>query len=174
MDYRTYIRDVPDFPKPGIMFRDICPLLAHPPAVRSMLFAFESEWTGKIDAIVALDARGFLIGMPLAVQMGLPFAPIRKAGKLPGETIATGYGLEYGTDTVEIQVGAFAKGSRVLVIDDVLATGGTAAAACELLYNIGCKVAGCAFLIELAELGGRKKLTGEVIQSLVVYEPVAA
>lgn len=173
MDYRKYILDVPDFPKPGIVFRDMGPLLATPRVFQAVLNEFEDCWRGNIDAIAALDARGFILGAPLAVQMGVPFAPIRKKGKLPGSVHQVSYGLEYGTDVVELQAAAFPPGTQVLIVDDVLATGGTAAAACALIEQIGCRVAGCAFLMDIG-IGGYKALQHFELQTLVTYERLAA
>ena len=174
MDYKQFIADVPDFPKPGILFKDIMPLFANPPAFRSVVYTMADYWKRDIDGVVALDARGFLFGAPLALELGIPFAPVRKSGKLPGKVHSIDYGLEYGTDKVDIQENAFPKGSRILIVDDVLATGGTAKAAAELVERIGCRVAGFAFLIELADLGGREKISAYHIQSLVTYESVPA
>jgi adenine phosphoribosyltransferase len=153
------IRIIPDFPQPGILFRDITPLMAEP-----ALFADAVTLLGERvavmqpDALVAVEARGFLFGAPLALQLGLPLVPVRKPGKLPGETHAVDYGLEYGRDRLELHVDALPGGARVVIIDDLLATGGTVAAAAELVMRSGATVAGAAFLIELVELGGRARL----------------
>lgn len=170
IDLKGFIRDVPDFPKPGIMFKDISPLLRSPEAFVASIEMVRAEWEGKIDAIAALDARGFLFGAPLAIAMQIPFSMLRKKGKLPGETIGVSYDLEYGSAELEVEGGAFAPGARVLVVDDLLATGGTAAAACALVGRSGAQVAGCAFVIELMELGGRGLLKQYAVQSLVAYE----
>ena len=169
MQLKHYIKDVPDFPKPGIMFRDISPLLQNPDMFQSVVKLIADEWRGKIDVVVALDARGFLFGAPIALTLGVPFVPVRKKGKLPGETVSYTYDLEYGQDTVEIQKNALTEHARVLVVDDLLATGGTARAACELVKKIGAIVSGCTFVIELTALGGREKLPAVPIQSLVTY-----
>lgn len=164
---KDYVRTVPDYPKPGIMFLDISPLLASPLAFREVTSAMASEWYDKVDGIAALDARGFIFGAALAQVLGKPLAMIRKRGKLPGEVETASYSLEYGTNEVEIQNDAFARGSRVLVVDDVLATGGTAAAARTLIEKIGSQVVGYAFVIEIKFLHGRKLLGKVPIQSLL-------
>lgn len=166
---KAYVRDVPDFPKRGIVFKDIAPLLANPAAFAGVIEELAKRWDGKIDAIAALDARGFLFGGALAARMQVPLGMVRKKGKLPRAAFQMAYGLEYGEAVVEMQDEAFAHGARVLVLDDLLATGGTAAAACALVKKVGATVAGCAFIIELAELDGRAKLGGYVIDSLLTY-----
>ena len=166
---KAFIRDIPDFPQQGIDFRDVSPLLGNPEAFRDVIKRFRLEWDGDIDAIAALDARGFLFGGALAFVLALPLVMLRKKGKLPGETIGIEYGLEYGTASLEVQMGTFAPGSRVLVIDDLLATGGTAAAAVTLVEQSGACVAGCAFVVELVALRGRRMLGDYRIQSLVAY-----
>jgi len=167
MDLKNYIRDVNDFPKPGIVFKDISPLLKEPRALKAAAKLIKTEWDGQIDAIAALDARGFIFGGILACDMELPLAMLRKRGKLPGATRQISYDLEYGSAILEAGVDAFPKNCRVLVMDDLLATGGTANAACKLIEISGGKVAGCAFVVELAELQGRKILAGYPIQSLI-------
>ncbi len=170
MDLRAYIRDVPDFPKPGIMFKDIMPLLGTPEA-----FAFSvTELAGhfpatSIDAIAAAEARGFLFAAPMAMAMKKPLIPFRKPGKLPGATHSFKYDLEYGSAELHVHSDAIKTGTRVLVVDDVLATGGTMAAACKLVEQAGGTVIGCAFLIELAPLNGRGLLAGYEIFSLLTY-----
>lgn len=166
---KSQIRIVENFPKDGISFKDIAPLLGDPVAFESIISAFEQRWDTKIDAIAALDARGFVFGSALALRMKVPFVMIRKAGKLPGEVMKISYGLEYGAGALELQKDAFVPNARVLVIDDVLATGGTAEAACLLIEQAEGQVAGCAFLIELAELDGRTKLAAYDVDSLVLY-----
>lgn len=168
MDLRPYIRTIPDYPKEGILFRDISPLLASREALREVIEMLALEWDG-VDAIAMLDARGFIFGSALAFHLGVPCAMIRKRGKLPGETTATAYSLEYGSNEVEMQVDAFPPGTRVLVVDDLLGTGGTAAAAGELISRIGSYVAGYAFVIELEDLHGREKLGDVFVSSLVKY-----
>lgn len=163
-----FLRIIPDFPKPGIRFRDISPLLNAPAAYRSAIESMErsiKQW--KVDAIAAVESRGFLFGAPLAVQMGVPLSIVRKPGKLPGETESVQYGLEYGVDALHIQKGAIAPGASVLVVDDVLATGGTAAATGELVRGQGATVCGYIFLAELNGLGGRERLGGSQVISLV-------
>jgi adenine phosphoribosyltransferase len=167
MELKDYIRDVADFPKKGISFKDISPMLKEPRVLRKAVKRIGSEWAGEIDAIAALDARGFIFGGMLAFDMDLPLVMLRKIGKLPGVTIQVSYDLEYGSAILEAGVDAFSKDSRVLVTDDLLATGGTANAACRLVEACGAKVAGCAFVVELEALEGRKILAGRRIQSLV-------
>lgn len=170
MDLKQFIADVPDFPKPGIMFRDISPLLADARAFGHTVDLIAAEWKGSVDAVAGLDARGFLFGAPVALALGVPFVMVRKRGKLPGDVVSYSYDLEYGSDTVEMKHGALFPGMKVLVVDDLLATGGTAAAACSLVESIGATVAGFAFVIELDGLGGRAKLGSKAIQSLVTYK----
>lgn len=170
MNLRECIADIPNFPKEGIVFRDVSPLLASPQALAHAIDLIHVQWEGCFDAIAALDARGFIFGAALAMVAGRPMVMLRKKGKLPGKTYSLAYGLEYGLDVLEVQTGAFQAGTRVLVIDDLLATGGTAVAACALVEQAGAVVAGCSFIAELADLGGREALKGREIQSLVVYE----
>lgn len=153
------IRDVPDYPRPGVVFKDITPLLADPAAFGALVDAL-AELCARHGAtkVVGLEARGFILAAPAAARAGLGFVPVRKSGKLPGETLGESYELEYGSAEIEVQTDAFAPGDRVLVIDDVLATGGTAAAAVELIRRTGAAVAGVAVLLELTFLGGRDRL----------------
>ena len=171
MDLSTLIRNVPDFPKPGIQFKDITTLLQHPAgfqeAVNQMAAPFLSE---NIQAVAGIESRGFIFGAPLALALGVPFVPIRKPGKLPAETISASYTLEYGTDTIEMHVDAVKAGDRVLLVDDLLATGGTMAAAADLVRSAGAVPAGAVFLIELAFLSGRNKLGDLPVHALVAYE----
>jgi adenine phosphoribosyltransferase len=169
MDLTQHLRDVPDFPKPGILFKDITPLLGNAAAMRETIARLSRFDFGKLDAIAAIESRGFLFGAPLAVQLGIGFVPIRKPGKLPWKTNRVEYALEYGTDTVEVHQDAVAKGQRVLLVDDVLATGGTMGAACKLIEACGATVAGCAFVIELDFLKGRTKLAGKQVQSVLHF-----
>ena len=170
MELKDYIRDVADFPQKGIVFKDISPLLGSPAALREAIDRIQDRWTGKIDAIAALDARGFIFGGMLAFQMGLPLVMLRKKGKLPGITRQVAYELEYGSAILEIEADALPHGCRVLVVDDLLATGGTARAACQLIEVCGAQAAGCAFVVELEALEGRKILDGYSIQSLVACQ----
>lgn len=170
VELRDFIRAIPDFPKPGILFRDITPLLSHPPAFRQVVDMLCERYSEKnIDTIVAAEARGFIFGAPMAVQMGIPFVPIRKPGKLPYESMKHEYALEYGTDTLEMHIDAISEGHRVLVVDDLLATGGTVNACCTMVEKAGGEVVECAFIIELEGLGGREKLTPRPCFSLLAY-----
>ena len=165
-----YIRDVADFPKPGIMFKDITPLLANHAALEACIDQFVEKYKDeKIDVIAAAEARGFLFAVPLAMRLGIGMVPIRKPGKLPYEKKSYTYDLEYGTDTLEMHVDAVKPGEKVLVVDDLLATGGTVSACCEMVEEIGAEVVGCAFLIHLAFLDGAKKLGKYPVFSLVEY-----
>jgi adenine phosphoribosyltransferase len=170
IDLRDYIRDIPDFPKPGINFKDITPLLGHPLAFQTAIDQLESHFAGRgINLIAAAEARGFIFGAPLALQLGIGFIPIRKPGKLPYATLALEYQLEYGTDTLEIHTDAFSASQRVLLIDDVLATGGTMRACRDLVQSTGAIVVASAFLIELSFLAGRAKLEPGEVFSLIQY-----
>ena len=170
MDLKQHIRDIPDFPKPGILFRDITTLLQDPSAFRyaveSMVERFESV---EVDAIAGIDARGFMFAAPLALRLDLPLVIIRKKGKLPFETYSQSYDLEYGTDSLEIHVDAVSSGDRVLLVDDLLATGGSLAAAAALVERAGGVVAGIGVVIELLDLGGRDILAPRRIEALVIY-----
>jgi adenine phosphoribosyltransferase len=170
MDLARHIRPVPDFPKPGILFRDITPLLADTAAFAAAIAAMAEPWRGgTIDAVAAVEARGFLFAGPLALDLGVGVIPVRKPGKLPADTIAHEYELEYGRDRLEMHRGVLAAGARVLVVDDVLATGGTAAACMRLVEAAGGTVAGAAFLVEIAPLGGRERLAPHRVESVIVY-----
>ncbi len=169
MDLKQHIERIKDFPKPGIVFRDITPLLAHPKVFTHAIGVIVRKWAGSADAVAALDARGFLFGSPVALALNLPLIMIRKKGKLPGKVLSHTYALEYGEDTIEMKPDVVTKGMRVLVVDDLLATGGTAVAACSLIQKAGGIVAGCAFVAELDHLYGRAKLSPHLVQSLVVY-----
>jgi len=158
-EVKNSIRTIPNFPKEGIMFRDITTTLKDANAMKKSIdYIVEMFKDEKIDYVVGLESRGFIFGMPVAYLMNVGFIPIRKPNKLPGEVIKVSYELEYGTDTLEMHADAIKKGDRVLVIDDLLATGGTAAAACNLLSKVGADIVGCAFVIELDDLHGREKL----------------
>jgi adenine phosphoribosyltransferase len=159
MDIKNHIRGVPDFPKPGILFYDISPLLAHPEAWRDTIRQLvEVVGPHKPDLLVGIESRGFLLAAPLAVALGIGFAMVRKRGKLPGDKVGHSYDLEYGSDTIEIQADAIAPGQRVVVLDDLLATGGTARAALHLLRQVGADVRAAAFIVELTFLQGRDRL----------------
>ena len=160
------IRDVPDYPQPGVVFKDITPLLADAAGFAATIAAL-AEGHDRIDKVVGIEARGFIFAAPVACRLGVGFVPVRKLGKLPGPTHAQTYQLEYGTATVEVHVDSFLPGERVLVIDDVLATGGTAAATAELIRRSGAQVAGLSVLIELGFLGGRANLPGLDIRALL-------
>ncbi|PKL46294.1 MAG: adenine phosphoribosyltransferase [Planctomycetes bacterium HGW-Planctomycetes-1] len=159
LNLTNYIRNIPDWPKKGILFRDITPLLADAAAFAEAVKTISDKFrNAKIDYVAAVEARGFIFGSAVAVNLGAGFVPIRKKGKLPHKTESVTYDLEYGTDTLEVHSDAVKKGSKVLMVDDLLATGGTMAAACKLIEKIGGKVEAIAFLIELKDLGGRKKI----------------
>lgn len=164
------IRDVPDFPKKGIVFKDITPLLADPKVFGEMIKHFADQYRKSgITKVLGIEARGFLLAAPIAMELGAGIVPVRKKGKLPYKTISASYALEYGTDTLEIHEDAVKPGEKVLIVDDVLATGGTAAAVCDLVRKLGGKVAGVAMLIELGFLDGRKKLPDCEVYSLIKY-----
>jgi adenine phosphoribosyltransferase len=167
MDLASLLRDVPDFPKPGILFKDITPLLASPAGMTEAIARLAAFDFGTIDKVAAIESRGFLFGVPLAMQLGIGFVPVRKPGKLPWKTNRVEYVLEYGTDAIEIHQDAIRPGERVLLVDDVLATGGTMGAAVELVKACGGTVAGCAFVVELGFLHGRKRLGDHRIESLI-------
>ena len=169
-DLKTQIRHVPDFPKAGILFYDITTLLQNPAgfkaAIDSLVVPFADQ---RIDLVVGIESRGFIFGAPVAERLGAGFAPVRKPGKLPSACARESYALEYGTDTLEIHEDAVKKGQRVLIVDDLLATGGTARATTELVKGLGGNVHALAFLIELVELNGRTKLTGERVHTVLQY-----
>jgi adenine phosphoribosyltransferase len=159
VDLRKYIREIPDFPQPGVLFRDITPLLQNPDAFEASLIAMADYVADRTpDAIVGIESRGFIFGTPIAARLGLPFVPIRKPGKLPAARMSVEYALEYGSGQLDIHSDAIQPGQRVVIIDDLLATGGTAVGACKLIELIQGKVAGVAFLIELEALAGRSRL----------------
>ncbi len=167
---KTIIRDVPDFPKKGIIFKDITPLLADPSAFGEIVKHFAGQFRNAgITKVLGIEARGFLLAAPIATELGAGLIPVRKKGKLPYKTVAASYALEYGTDTLEMHEDAVKPGEKVLIVDDVLATGGTAAAVCSLVETLGGEVAGIAMLIELEFLNGRSKLAGRPIYSLIKY-----
>lgn len=171
LDLRDYIRDIPDHPKPGIVFRDLTPLFRDPAALEHALMVL-AEWASEreVEYVVAAEARGFVLGGALAARVGAGFVPARKPGKLPREAISVEYELEYGLDALELHSDALPAGARVLVHDDLIATGGTAEAVCRLVESAGAQVAGCAFLVELAYLGGRERLGEREVLSLVSYD----
>ena len=170
-EVREMIRSIPDFPKPGILFKDITTALKDAQTLKKMIdFISENFKNEKIDYIIGLESRGFIFGMPVAYNLNAGFIPIRKPNKLPAETLSESYSLEYGTDALEIHLDALNKGDKVLIIDDLLATGGTCAAACNLVYKTGAKIVGCAFVIELNDLKGREKLPRDIrVVSMVEY-----
>ncbi|HEY9890107.1 MAG TPA: adenine phosphoribosyltransferase [Candidatus Obscuribacterales bacterium] len=170
MDLKSLIREVPDFPKPGISFKDITTLLANPAGLKHVIDLLEAQCAAlQADYIAGIESRGFMFGVPLADRLHVGFAPVRKPGKLPAATHTAEYALEYGRDRLELHQDAFTPGSRVLIIDDLIATGGTAAATAELVEKTDCVVAGFGFVVELADLGGREKLPAVPIISLVQY-----
>jgi adenine phosphoribosyltransferase len=170
MDLAAFIRPIPDFPKPGILFRDITPLLADAPAFAAAIDRLAAPWRGApLDALAAVEARGFLFAGPLALALGVGVIPVRKPGKLPADTISHEYDLEYGRDRLEMHKGVLRPGARVLVVDDVLATGGTAAACMRLVEAAGGTVAGAAFLVEIEPLGGRGRLAPHRTECVLTY-----
>ena len=171
MNLRGFIRDIPDFPKPGIVFKDITPLLLDPAALDFAVASIAAYARPlNVDLVVAAEARGFILGAAVARELGVGFVPARKPGKLPGETVSAEYILEYGVDALEMHADALADGARVLLHDDLLATGGTAAALCSLVEGRGATVAGVSFLVELSFLNGRAKLAGYDVQTLIAYD----
>jgi adenine phosphoribosyltransferase len=168
---RDCVRDIADFPKPGVTFKDITPLLSDTDAFRSTIDLISGHFDGqRVDRVLGVEARGFIIAAPVAYKFGAAFIPVRKAGKLPWDIERVEYELEYGSDLLEIHRDAIAPGDRVVIVDDVLATGGTAAATVRLVEKLGGVVAGLAFVIDLAFLNGREKLTGYDVLSLITYE----
>ena len=165
----AFVDSVPDFPAPGILCRDMSPLLADPGAFAQATQQMSEQHRGTVDLVAGIDARGFIFATSIAVALGVGMIPIRKAGKLPPETLGASYDLEYGTDTLEIRASALGAGQRVLVVDDVLATGGTAAAAVTLMTTSGASVVGVEFLIEIESLDGRKKLGNTPVHSVLKY-----
>lgn len=170
LDLKQYIREIPDFPKPGILFRDITPLLANPGAFTAAIEQMAEHYAGeKVDTIVAAEARGFIFAAPLAIRLQAGFVPIRKPGKLPSEKLVEEYALEYGTNRLEMHTDAVQPGQRVLIVDDLLATGGTALACTRLVEALGGKVVGLGFVIELTFLDGRGSLAGYPVVSLLQF-----
>ncbi len=169
-DLEKYIRDIPDFPKKGIIFKDITPLLKEPAAFAEVVRLIAEKFEGKgITSVLGAEARGFIFGAAVALEMGVSFLPVRKPGKLPYSTEAASYELEYGTDSLEIHTDAIAKGEKVLLVDDLLATGGTMAACCELVERVGGEVGGIAFVIKMEILKGREKITKYDPYCLIKY-----
>ncbi|HHN75031.1 MAG TPA: adenine phosphoribosyltransferase [Acidobacteria bacterium] len=171
MNIASLIREIADFPQPGILFRDITPLLADPEGLSATVDQLE-QWARGVrpEVVVGIESRGFIFGVPLALRLGVGFVPVRKPGKLPARTVTQTYELEYGTDSLEIHADALAAGQRVLIVDDLLATGGTAAAAARLVRQVGGRVEGLLFVIELTALGGRRRLEGETVHALLSYD----
>jgi adenine phosphoribosyltransferase len=169
-DLKKLIRDIPDFPKPGILFRDITPLIADPRGLAAIVDQIAAPYSGAIDLVLGIESRGFIIGAPVAYRLGVGLTIARKPGKLPYETLGESYELEYGSASLEIHRDGLPGGARVLIVDDLLATGGTAAAAVNLATKLGGSVVGCAFVIELAALGGRARLAPTNCFSLVTYD----
>ena len=170
LDLRALIRDVPDFPKPGILFRDVTPLLADARAFGVAIDRLAEPFRGRhVDKVIGIESRGFFLGGPVALALAAGLVIVRKPGKLPRRTRSVAYALEYGTDTVEMHHDALAPGERVLVVDDLIATGGTAAATVQLAREAGAELVGCAFLVELDALGGRKRLDVAHLHSLIHY-----
>jgi adenine phosphoribosyltransferase len=170
MDIRKYIRDIPDFPKPGILFRDITPLLANGPALRWTIDHLADRYRGSVDMVLGIESRGFIIGSALAYALGVGIAIVRKPGKLPFEKFSAEYDLEYGKDVLEIHRDAFGHPTRVLLVDDLLATGGTATAAIQLVERLKGEIVECAFLIELSFLKGRERVAPHPVYSIVRFD----
>jgi adenine phosphoribosyltransferase len=171
IDLKDFIRDVPDFPEPGILFRDVTPLLKSPPAFRATIERLcEYVRSREPDVIVGIESRGFIFGTPIAAELGLPFVPVRKPGKLPAARMSVEYSLEYGTGQLDIHADAIERGQRVVIVDDLLATGGTALGAAKLVEMIRGRVTGMAFVIELAALPGRERLEDYDVFAAVVYD----
>jgi adenine phosphoribosyltransferase len=167
---QDFIRDVPDFPTPGILFRDITPLLRHPQALAEAVEEMTRPWLGRdLDLVAAMEARGFMFGAAMALRLGAGFVPVRKQGKLPWKTRSVDYSLEYREDVLQVHEDAVDPGQKVLVVDDVVATGGTAAAVVDLVEQLGGEVTGIQFLIELSDLGGRELLKDREVHSVIVY-----
>lgn len=167
---RRAVRNVPDFPKPGVLFRDITPVLASPGMFGRVMMALASPFEGQgITHVVSIESRGFILGAPVALELRAAFVPARKPGKLPAQTVREDYTLEYGSAALEIHADALRGAKGVLVVDDILATGGTAAATCRLVERLGARVVACAFMIELTALNGRVALAGKRVESLVQY-----
>lgn len=169
-DLKAFIREVPDFPKEGISFKDITPLLSNPEALARVTSELSEPFRGKVDAVLGIESRGFIFGAPVALDLGVGFSIVRKPGKLPAETHSITYELEYGSDTLEIHKDAVSPGSRVLLVDDLLATGGTARATVELLGKLEVEVVSTAFVIELTALPGREAIAPVPVHALIAYD----
>lgn len=170
MNLSDFVRDIPDFPKPGILFKDITPLLGDHSALNAAIDAMAAPFqASSVDLVIGIESRGFIFGPAMATRLGCGFAPVRKPGKLPYTTKSESYELEYGTDTLEIHVDAAKPGQRVLIVDDLIATGGTAAATGKLVQSLGAQIAGFSFLIELGFLNGREKLHQDAIHAVLQY-----
>lgn len=170
MDLKSLIREIPDFPKPGIIFRDITTLLLNPSGLKHVIDDFSDSFSNqKVDYVVGIESRGFIFGAPIAYKLDAGFIPVRKPGKLPADVHSIEYKLEYGYDRLEIHQDAIQPGSRVLIVDDLIATGGTAAATAKLIEQLDCTLVGFAFIIELSDLDGRAKLTGAPVKSIIKY-----
>ena len=171
VDLAKFVRDIPDYPKPGILFRDITPMLADPAALKVAAEAMAAPFVDKkIDIVAAAEARGFIFAAPVAIQLGAGFVPIRKPGKLPFDLHSFAYELEYGSDELQVHIDGVKPGQRVLIIDDLLATGGTVEACCRLLEKCDAKIVGCSFLIHLAPLGGEERLSPYDCHSVLTYD----
>ncbi len=171
LNLRAYVRDIPDFPKPGITFKDITPLLLNPEALSAAVHRLEQYARPlDVDFVVAAEARGFILGGALARALGVGFVPARKPGKLPSDVVSAEYTLEYGIDALEVHADALAGGARVLVHDDLLATGGTAGALCDLVEKLGCEIMACVFLVELSFLDGRSRLAPHRVHSEIAFD----
>lgn len=170
INLRDYIRDIPDFPKPGVIFKDITPLLADGDAFAASISGLACQMPANVDALVGIESRGFIFGAALAQQTGLGLIPVRKPGKLPADVHGVDYELEYGMDRLEIHRDAVSAGHKIVIVDDLLATGGTMRATIDLVHKLGADVAGCLFVVELAFLNGRKFLQDVPVYSLISYE----
>ena len=166
---KTTIRDIPDFPKEGILFKDIAPVLQDASLMKGITNSFAERFSGQVDVVVGMESRGFIFGTPLAMSLNAAFVPARKPGKLPYDTISVSYDLEYGSNTLELHTDAVSAGQRVLIVDDLLATGGTAKATVELVRKLGAEVVGCAFVVELSFLDGGSAIGNVPVQSLLTY-----
>jgi adenine phosphoribosyltransferase len=171
VDLSSFVRDIPDYPKPGILFRDITPMLAHAEAFRAAIEEMARPFMdAKVDVIAAAEARGFILAAPLAVRLGVGFVPIRKPGKLPFDLHSFAYDLEYGSDELQMHIDGVKPGQRVLIVDDLLATGGTVEACCRLLEKCDAEIVGCSFLIHLVQLGGEERLSPYHVESVLKYD----